>query len=73
MVAFHPFSMARESVLGMWTQPLQARRQAPDALLMELFVGLHGMLLMNIQHEHPAGRLQAGAGTLLGEAQIGGK
>ena len=68
MVAFHPFSTARESVLGMWTQPLQARRQAPDASLTELFIGLHGMLFMNIQHKHPAGRLQAGAGTLPGEA-----
>ena len=49
MVAFHPFSTARESVLGMWTQPLQARRQAPDASLTELFVLLHGMLFTNIQ------------------------
>ena len=49
MVVFHPFSTAHESVLGMWTQPLQVRRQAPDASLTELFVGLHGMLFTNIQ------------------------
>ena len=48
-VAFHPFSTARESVLGMWTPTLQARRQAPDASLTELFVLLHGMLFTNIQ------------------------
>ena len=48
-VAFHPFSTAHESVLGMWTQPLQARQQAPDASLTEFFVGLHGMLFANIQ------------------------
>ncbi|KAH9946315.1 uncharacterized protein BXZ73DRAFT_86461 [Epithele typhae] len=49
LVAFHPFPTARESVLNMWTQPLQARRQAPDASLTELFVALHGMLFTNIQ------------------------
>ena len=33
----------------MWTPTLQARRQAPDASLTELFVGLYGMLFTNIQ------------------------
>ncbi|KAH9885839.1 hypothetical protein C8Q73DRAFT_669405 [Cubamyces lactineus] len=49
MVAFHPFSTACESVLGMWSPTAQARRQAPDACLTELFVCLHGMLFTNIQ------------------------
>ncbi|EJF65625.1 hypothetical protein DICSQDRAFT_77263 [Dichomitus squalens LYAD-421 SS1] len=49
MVAFHPFSTARESVLAMWSPAAQARRQAPDARLTELFVLLHGMLFTNIQ------------------------
>ncbi|KAI0637215.1 hypothetical protein C8Q77DRAFT_554722 [Trametes polyzona] len=49
MVAFHPFSTARESVLAMWSPTAQARRQAPDARLTELFVCLHGMLFTNIQ------------------------
>ncbi|PIL23779.1 hypothetical protein GSI_13529 [Ganoderma sinense ZZ0214-1] len=49
MVAFHPFSTARESVLAMWAPIAQARRQAPDARLPELFVLLHGMLFTNIQ------------------------
>ncbi|KAI0362699.1 hypothetical protein OH77DRAFT_1529844 [Trametes cingulata] len=49
MVAFHPFSTARESVLAMWTPAYQARRQAPDARLTELFVCLHRMLFTNIQ------------------------
>ena len=49
MVAFHPFMTARESVLAMWSPTAQARRQAPDARLSELFVLLHGMLFTNIQ------------------------
>ncbi|CDO74731.1 hypothetical protein BN946_scf184686.g2 [Trametes cinnabarina] len=49
MVAFHPFATARESVLAMWSPAAQARRQAPDARLTELFVCLHGMLFTNIQ------------------------
>ncbi len=49
MVALHPFSTARESVLAMWSPAAQARRQAPDAKLSELFVLLHGMLFTNIQ------------------------
>ncbi|KAH9853995.1 hypothetical protein C2E23DRAFT_727275 [Lenzites betulinus] len=49
MIAFHPFSTARESVLAMWSPSAQARRQAPDARLSELFVCLHGMLFTNIQ------------------------
>lgn len=49
MVAFHPFSTACESVLAMWSPTTQARRQAPDARLSELFVCLHGMLFTNIQ------------------------
>ena len=49
MVAFHPFSTARESVLAMWSPAAQARRQVPDARLPELFVLLHGMLFTNIQ------------------------
>ena len=67
MVAFHPFSTAHESVLGMWTQLLQVQRQAPNASLTELFVGLHGMLFTNIQLndfkrvlEHFQGRLRIG-------------
>ena len=46
MVAFHPFSTARESVLGMWTPTLQARRHSS---LTELFVLLYGLLFTNIQ------------------------
>ncbi len=49
MVAFHPFSMVRKSVLTMWSPAVQARRQVPDARLPELFVLLHGMLFTNIQ------------------------
>ena len=33
----------------MWSPTAQARRQAPDARLTEIFVCLHGMLFTNIQ------------------------
>ena len=48
-VALHPFSTGRESMLGMWTRPLQVQQQAPDESLTELFVGFHGMPFTNIQ------------------------
>ena len=38
------FSMARESVLPLWSQTTQARRSASDASTPELFVFLHWML-----------------------------
>ena len=41
-----PFSTERESVLGMWTPTLQARRHSS---LTELFVLLYGLLFTNIQ------------------------
>lgn len=49
MIALHPFTTARESILGMWSQQAQARRQVPEARLTDLFVCLHGMLFTNIQ------------------------
>ncbi|KAI0721532.1 hypothetical protein C8T65DRAFT_705109 [Cerioporus squamosus] len=49
MIALHPFSTARESILGMWSPTAQARRQVPEARLTDLFVCLHGMLFTNIQ------------------------
>ena len=71
MIAVHPFSTARESVLGMWAPPAQARRQAPDARLTDLFVCLHGMLFTNIQlddfkrvPEHFQQELQIGASRI---------
>ncbi|EED78536.1 predicted protein [Postia placenta Mad-698-R] len=49
MIALHPFSKARESILQLWSPAAQARRQLPEAGLTELFVALHGMLFTNIQ------------------------
>ncbi|KAI0718812.1 hypothetical protein C8T65DRAFT_762042 [Cerioporus squamosus] len=49
MIALHPFSTARESILGMWSPTAQARRQILEARLTDLFVCLHGMLFTNIQ------------------------
>ncbi|KAI0078154.1 hypothetical protein K474DRAFT_1706708 [Panus rudis PR-1116 ss-1] len=49
MIALHPFTNSRESVLPLWSAPAQARRQAPDARLSELFVLLQGMLFTRIQ------------------------
>ncbi|CCM02870.1 uncharacterized protein FIBRA_04983 [Fibroporia radiculosa] len=49
MIAIHPFTTSRESILQLWSPSAQMRRQAPDADLTELFVLLHGMLFTNIQ------------------------
>ncbi|KAH9951368.1 hypothetical protein B0H21DRAFT_718709 [Amylocystis lapponica] len=49
MITLHPFTTSRESILQLWSSAAQARRQAPDARLTELFVLLHGMLFTNIQ------------------------
>lgn len=49
MTCLHPFNNSRESVLQMWAQNTQARRQAPDAKSSDLFIALHGMLFTNIQ------------------------
>lgn len=49
MITVHPFETSREAILGMWSGPALARRQAPDASLTELFVHMHGMLFTNIQ------------------------
>ncbi|KAI0928296.1 hypothetical protein AcW2_004349 [Taiwanofungus camphoratus] len=58
MITIHPFSKSRESVLPIWSQPAQARRQAPDARLTDLFVLLHGMLFTNIQLDDFKGVLE---------------
>jgi protein SMG6 len=49
MIALHPFSTSRESVLSMWSQQAQTRRMQADSSASELFVLLHGMLFTNIQ------------------------
>ncbi|KAI0029640.1 hypothetical protein K488DRAFT_35566, partial [Vararia minispora EC-137] len=49
MIATHPFSTSRESVLPIWSQAAQARRMQADASAADLFVLLHGMLFTNIQ------------------------
>ncbi|CAA7267658.1 unnamed protein product [Cyclocybe aegerita] len=49
MTTLHPFPTSRESVLPMWSQAAQARRQNPEAHASELFILLHGMLFTNIQ------------------------
>ncbi|KAJ3767486.1 hypothetical protein FB446DRAFT_327400 [Lentinula raphanica] len=49
MVSVHSFLNSRENVLPVWSPDAQARRQAPDAKVPELFVLLHGMLFTNIQ------------------------
>jgi hypothetical protein len=49
MIATHLFETARESVLPLWSPAAQARRLAPDARALDLFVFLHSMLFTNIQ------------------------
>ncbi|KXN82534.1 Telomerase-binding protein EST1A [Leucoagaricus sp. SymC.cos] len=49
MTTLHPFMTSRESILPLWSGPLQARRMNADAKVSELFVLLHGMLFTNIQ------------------------
>ncbi|KAI0340639.1 hypothetical protein BDW22DRAFT_1346852 [Trametopsis cervina] len=49
MIATHPFTTSRETVLQMWSSTAQARRQAPDAGLTDLFLLLQGMIFTNIQ------------------------
>ncbi len=49
MIAVHPFTTSRETVLQMWSTSAQARRQAPDAGLTDLFLLLQGMIFTNIQ------------------------
>ena len=49
MITLHPFTTSRESVLPLWSPAAQARRGAPDACALDLFVYLHGMLFTNIQ------------------------
>ncbi len=45
----HPFLSARESMLVLFDNQLQSKRQRPDASLEELFVALHGMIFTHIQ------------------------
>ena len=49
MIALHPFTTSRESILPLWSPSAQEQRRAPDASLTQLFVLLHGMLFTNIQ------------------------
>ena len=49
MIAAHPFTTSRETVLPLWSSSAQARRQAPDAGLTDLFLLLQGMIFTNIQ------------------------
>lgn len=49
MIAVHPFTTSRETVLQMWSTSAQAWRQAPDAGLTDLFLLLQGMIFTNIQ------------------------
>ncbi|KAI0693720.1 hypothetical protein BC835DRAFT_1406670 [Cytidiella melzeri] len=49
MMAAHPFTTSRETVLQMWSSGAQAKRQAPDAGLTDLFLLLQGMIFTNIQ------------------------
>jgi protein SMG6 len=49
MMAAHPFTTSRETVLQMWSAAAQSRRQAPDAGLTDLFLLLQGMIFTNIQ------------------------
>ncbi|KAJ3572504.1 hypothetical protein NP233_g3036 [Leucocoprinus birnbaumii] len=49
MTALHPFMTSRESILPIWSGPLQSKRMNSDAKVSELFVLLHGMLFTNIQ------------------------
>jgi protein SMG6 len=66
MIPTHPFETARESVLSLWSQAAQARRSAPDACALELFVFLHGMLFANIlRNEEWTMMATVNVGTLL--------
>ena len=49
LTTLHPFLTSRESILPLFSQPLQARRASPDSRVSELFVLLHGMLFTNTQ------------------------
>ncbi len=49
MTTLHPFPTSRESILPLFSQPLQACRASPDSHALELFVLLHGMLFTHIQ------------------------
>jgi protein SMG6 len=49
LTTLHPFLTSRESILPLFSQPLQARRASPDSRASELFVLLHGMLFTHIQ------------------------
>src|SRR5260370_34413196 len=49
LTTLHPFTTSRESILPLFSQPLQARRMLPDSHASELSVLLHGMLFTNIQ------------------------
>ncbi|KZT11502.1 uncharacterized protein LAESUDRAFT_643103 [Laetiporus sulphureus 93-53] len=49
MITLHPYSTSREAILQLWSPAAQARRQAPDADVADLFILLHGMLFTNIQ------------------------
>ena len=70
MITTHQFSTARESVLPLWSSQAQARRQAPDARLSELFVLLHGMLFTNIQRDDFEGVLARFEEKLVIEGEI---
>ncbi|KAM0748417.1 hypothetical protein T439DRAFT_316305 [Meredithblackwellia eburnea MCA 4105] len=48
LTAAHPYLSARESILPLFDDELQARRTAPDVTKTELFVHLHGMLFTKI-------------------------
>jgi len=49
MTTLHPFTTSRESVLPLWSAPVQSRRSLPDSRIPDLFVLLHGMLFTIIQ------------------------
>jgi protein SMG6 len=48
LCANHPYSSARESILPLFEDELQARRTQTDVTLAEIFVHLHGMLFTRI-------------------------
>lgn len=48
LTASHPYVSARESILPLFEDELQARRTQPDVSAVELFVHLHGMLFTKI-------------------------
>ena len=49
MIAAHPFTTSRETVLPLWSSSAQTRRQAPDAGLTDLFLLLQGIMITNIR------------------------